>query len=425
MGNSAYFHRFMPDSPGGREIERLEGDASVIIERGIAIEDLGLRMQKAANTLRLLADGQVGRGESLDAVRDQAGEVHADLRTAGLRYSPSGTALRTYGEAVDEVQVSLNAAVRRCEELWETVRTRATAVDDADDTPEDPDGSTSARDEAQAAAGGALETAEGEWREAAARFDGFYDTWDAAYDAALTGLEGANEDGVEDGFWDDALPALDFIVEVLEVVGLVLFVAALIVGGPLVAILATAAALITLAATIVLYAKGRKNGMDLGLAIVGVIPFGKLGRIFAAAGEGSALARIGKPIGLFLGFDDVGALRTHLGTISRNAADAWNAGDNLVPWVQTSVVSQMLRETGEGWRYAFDAAQLPTNSDVFLGRLWGVGDSLAESFDSGAAGIVDIVAGSKQPWAQGVQITDFITGEVAEAAEDRLVDSWR
>jgi|GEM_PF-3045014 len=425
MGNSAYFHRFMPDSPKGREIERLDGDASVIVERGIAIEDLGLRMQKAANTLRLLADGQVGRGESLDAVRDQAEEVHADLRTAGLRYSPSGTALRAYGEAVDEVQLSLNAAVRRCEELWEAVRARAGAVDDAEDTPADPDGLTSARDEARAEAGGALETAEAEWREAAARFDGFYDTWDAAYDAALTGLEGANEDGVEDGFWDDALPALEFIVEVLEVVGIVLFVAALIVGGPLVAVLATAAALITLAATVVLYAKGRKNGMDLGLAIVGVIPFGKLGRIFAAAGEGSALARIGRPIGLFLGFDDVGAVRTHLGTISRNAADAWNAGDNLVPWVQTSVVSQMVRETSAGWRYVMETAQLSNSSDVFLGRLWGVGDSVAGSLDSGAAGMVDLVAGSKQPWVQGVQITDFITGEVAESAEDRLVDSWR
>ncbi|WP_430647852.1 hypothetical protein [Agromyces sp. GXS1127] len=425
MGNSAYFHRFMPDSPKGREIERLEGDAADIIERGTAIEDLGLRMQQAANTLRLLADGQVGQGESLDAVRDQAEEVHADLRTAGLRYSPSGTALRAYGEALADVKWRLNAAVRHCEELWETVRTRAAAVDDAGDTPADPDGSTSARDEALAQADGDLSSAGEAWREAAAKFDGHYDTWDDAYEAALTGLEGANEDGVEDGFWDDTLPALEFIVEVLEVVGLVLFVAALIVGGPLVAILATAAALITLAATIVLYAKGRKNGMDLGLAIVGVIPFGKLGRIFAAAGEGSALARIGKPIGLFLGFDDVGALRTHLGTISRNAADAWNAGDNVVPWVQTSVVSQMVRETSEGWRYALDAAQLPTSSDVFLGRLWGVGDSLAESFDSGAAGIGDLVAGSKQPWAQGVQITDFITGEVAEAAEDRLVDSWR
>ncbi|MGR0319258.1 hypothetical protein [Agromyces sp. ZXT2-3] len=425
MGDSAYFHRFMPDSPKGREIERLEGDASDIIERGTAIEDLGLRMQKAASTLRLIADGQVGRGESLDAVRDQAEEVHADLRTAGLRYSPSGTALRAYGEAVADVQWRLDSAVRRCEELWETVRSRASAVDEADGTPADPDGSTSTRDDAQAQADGALQTAEEEWREAAATFDGFYDTWDAAYDAALTGLEEANEDGVEDGFWDDALPVLDFIVEVLEVVGLVLFVAALIVGGPLVAILATAAALITLAATIVLYAKGRKNGMDLGLAIVGVIPFGKLGRIFAAAGEGSALARVGKPIGLFLGFDDVSALRTHVGTIGRNAADAWNAGDNLVPWVQTSVVSQMVRETSAGWRYVMETTQLSNSSDVFLGRLWGVGDSLADSVDSGAAGIVDIVAGSKQPWAQGIQITDFITGEVAESAEDRLVDSWR
>ena len=425
MGDTAYFHTHMPDSPKGREIDRLDGDAAAIIARGTAIEELGERMQKAANTLRLLADGQVGRGESLDAVREQAEEVHADLRTAGLRYAPSGTALRAYGEAVSDVQASLDAAVRRCDELWQVVRSRAAAVDDASDTPEGPDGSTAARDDAEATANGALSTAEEEWREAAARFDGYYDTWDAAYDRAVDGLEQANADGVEDGFWDDALPVLDFIVEVLEVVGVVLLVAALIVGGPLVAVLATAAALITLVATAILYAKGRKNGMDLALAIVGVIPFGKLGRIFAAAGEGSAIARFAGPAKLFLGLDDVSALRTHVGQISRRAADAWEAGDNLVPWAHVSVVSQFVTEAKVGWRYVAETAQLSNSADVFLGRLWGVGDSLSQTIDSGTAGLVDVAFGTKLPWAQAVQITDLVTGEFAEAADDRLVDSWR
>ncbi|MEI5585534.1 MULTISPECIES: hypothetical protein [unclassified Agromyces] len=425
MGDTAYFHRHMPDSPKGREIDRLEGDATAIIERGTAIEELGERMQRAADTLRLLADGQVGRGESLDAVREQAEEVHADLRTAGLRYAPSGTALRTYGEAVADVQSSLDAAARRCEELWETVRARASAVDDAADVPEGPDGSTDARDEAQSAADGALSTAEEEWREAAARFDGFYDTWDAAYDRALEGLEQANEDGVEDGFWDDALPLLDFLVEVLEVVGLVLLVLALVVGGPLVAVLATIAAIVTLLATVVLFAKGRKNGMDLGLAIIGVIPFGKLGRIFAAAGEGSAVARFTGPAKLFLAGDDVAALRTHLGNISDEAAALWTARGRVVPWAHGSVVSQMLFEGRAGLSYVAANTRLPGSADMFLGRLWGVGDSLSQTLDSGTAGLIDVAFGTKQPWAQAVQTADFITGEIGEAADDRLVDSWR
>jgi hypothetical protein len=425
MGDTAYFHRHMPDSPKGRGIDRLEGDAGAIIERGTAIEELGERMQRAADTLRLLADGQVGRGESLDAVREQAEEVHADLRTAGLRYAPSGTALRTYGESVADVQASLDAAARRCEDLWETVRARASAVDDAADVPEGPDGATDARDEARAAADGALSSAEEEWREAAARFDGYYDTWDAAYDRALDGLEQANADGVEDGFWDDALPVLDFIVEVLEVVGLVLLVLALVVGGPLIAVLATIAAIVTLLATVVLFAKGRKNGMDLGLAIVGVIPFGKLGRIFAAAGEGTTVARFTGPAKLFLAGDDLGALRTHLGSISDEAAALWNARGGLVPWTHASLVSQFVFEARAGWRHVAANAQLPGSADMFLGRLWGVGDSLSQSLDSGTAGIVDVVLGTKQPWAQAIQATDFVTGEIAEAADERLVDSWR
>ena len=28
MGSTAYYHRFMPESPKGREIERLEGDGA-------------------------------------------------------------------------------------------------------------------------------------------------------------------------------------------------------------------------------------------------------------------------------------------------------------------------------------------------------------------------------------------------------------
>ncbi|BDZ55493.1 hypothetical protein [Agromyces marinus] len=422
--STSYSYRFMPDSPEGREIRELEGEAGEIIRRGRQIERLGRRMQKAATTLQLLADGQVGQGESLDAVRDQAAEVHEDLYTAGLRYEPSGTALRTYGQAVSNVKWSLNQAVRDCVEAWEAVQTRASSVDDAGDTPEDPDGGTSARQNAEADANRKLDAAEAEWLEAAKRFDGHYDTWDEAYDDALEGLEDANRDGVKDGFWDDALPVLEFIVEVLEVVGVVLLVAALIVGGPLVAVLATAAALITLAATIVLFAKGRKNGMDLGLAIVGVIPFGKLGRVFAAAGEGTALARMGKPIGLFLGFDDVSALRTHIGRIGADARTAWNAGDNLVPYANISVVSQMVQEGKAGWRYVAQNARVTDSADMFLGRLWGVGDSVAGASGT-ATGIGDIVFGSKAPWAQAVQITDFVTGEVGEASDERLVDSWR
>ncbi|MGR2752995.1 hypothetical protein [Agromyces arachidis] len=425
MGNATYFRTYMPDSPKGREIDRLEGDPAAIIARGAAIEELGERMRRAAETLRLLADDQVGRGESLDAVREQAGEVHADLRTAGQRYAPSGAALRAYGETVGDVQASLDAAARRCEELWETVRARASAVDDAGEVPDAADGSTSAREEAEAQANRALDAAEQEWLDAAVRFDGFFDTWDEAYERAIGGLEQATADGVTDDLWDDALPFLDGLVEVLEVVGVVLLVAALVVGGPLVGLLATVAALITLIATGILWAKGRKSDTDLGLAILGVIPFGKLGRVFAAASEGSAVARFAGSAKYFVGADDFAALRTHAGAISARAGQDWAAGGYMVSWAQASVVSQMVQETATGWRYVRETVRFSTTSDVFLGRLWGVGDSVGQALDSGTVGLVDVAFGTKTPWAQAVLLADTVTGELAESADDRLVDSWR
>ena len=103
--------------------------------------------------------------------------------------------------------------------------------------PAGDDGSTTARDDATAGAEGDLSSAKSEWEAAARRFDGHYDTWDDAYDDAVNGLRDVNDDGVKDGFWDDALPFFETLVKVMEWAGLALLVLALVVGGPLIAAL--------------------------------------------------------------------------------------------------------------------------------------------------------------------------------------------
>jgi hypothetical protein len=85
----------------------------------------------------------------------------------------------------------------------------------------------------------------------------------------------------------------------------------------------------------------------------------------------------------------------------------------------------MLFEGRAGWSYIAANTRLPGSADMFLGRLWGVGDSLSQTLDSGTAGLIDVAFGTKQPWAQAVQTTDFVMGEIGEAADERLVDSWR
>jgi len=422
MGNTAYFHRFMPESPKGREIERLAGDGSSIVSRGAAIKRLGERMQQAANTLRLIADGQVGQGDSLDEIKDQAADVHEDLKKAGERYLPSGEVLQAYGKVLLEVKGPLNAAVGDCESEWETVRTRAASVDEAGDVPAGDDGSTTAREEATVGAEGDLSTAKAEWEAAAKRFDGHYDTWDAAYDEAVNGLREVNEDGVKDGFWDDALPFFEALVSIMEWAAIVLLVAALIVGGPLIAVLATIVAIVALLGTIVLFAKGRKNGTDLALAIVGVIPFGKLAKLGDLGSLATAGTRFPKLAGfrnMMLAGDDFAKLRTHLGSIDDLARTGWNRASTMIPYDAATGGSRLIQRIASGTPYVLDQMTLTNSADMFLGRLFNAGDSWS------AVQGADRLLPGLQVYTTGLQLADFVNDEAQDVGRDRDIDSWR
>lgn len=421
MGNLAYFHRSMPESPKGREIDRIADTGSAIAARGDRIESLGERMLRAADTLKMLVDGQVGAGLSLDEVRDQGEQVHADLRRAGERYRPSGTAIGDYGRVVAEVAPGLNRAADDCEALWETVRSRASAVDDAADTPAGEDGGTDARESATASAASSLTSAKEEWEEAARRFDGYYDTWDDAYDSAVAGLSDANEDGVRDGVWDDALPFIDAVVKVLEAVGVLLVLAALVVGGPLVAALATVVAILALLGTIVLFAKGRKDGKDLAMAIIGVIPFGKLGKLAdlpAVASAGSRVPWLSGFRNVMLAGEEFGALRTHYDEITRLAEHDWGTA-GIRTFDTATAGSRAIQRMISGAPYVVDQVQLTRSADMLFGRLLGVGDSAS------AAGAWDLHWGYRQAQVTVYSVYDYVDGRIEAVQQDRTVDSWR
>ena len=299
----------MPDSPKGHEIQKVEGDSDSITTRGHDIAALGLMMQQAAKTLELMADGQVGKGDSLDSVKDQAKDVHGDLKKAGERYLPSGDILVKYGQALSEAQTTLDSVVAECEERWLAVKAKAGAADSADTgTPPAP-----GADDPVKAAETEITTAYNHWKDEADKYDGPYETWWDAYEEAVNGLQDVNDDGVHDGFWDNALPFFEAMVTVLEWAGMILLVAALIIGGPLIAVLATIVAVLTLIGTIVLYAKGRKDGKDLAFAIIGVIPFGKFAKLTKLGEGATAGARFQRLSGfknLVIG-DDLAKISTH------------------------------------------------------------------------------------------------------------------
>lgn len=287
----------MEASPRGHEIRRIGGDGAAIRDRGTEMESLGLQMRESASLLKAIADGAEGKGYSIELIRENVGDLHVDLGRAGERYEPSGRVIREYGEVLVEQQPALDRVAGNCVELWTAYETaRADYVDADSATP--PVGETPEQQARREQETGDLRTASSDaytaWQEEAAKYDVPFETWDEAYDAAVAGLRDANDRGVEDSFWDDALPAIEAILVVLAVAGIVLAVLALVIGGPLIILLGAIAGLLTLGFTIWKVAAGRGSGWDIVTAAAGVFPFGrlaKLGTLFR--GSGRFLSRLG------------------------------------------------------------------------------------------------------------------------------------
>ena len=304
----------MEDSPRGHCIAKISGEVAAIEARGRQMENLGMQMRESASILEKIKNGTEGQGFSVDKIKDSVGELHVDLGRAGERYEPSGRVIRVYGEALDSVQVPVNTIVDECERLWGLYVNASGAVDDAasasipaDETPEQKTERENAADELS----GSKESAYQAWLEEATKYDDKYDTWDEAYETAVAGLQDVNEDGVTDSWWDDQLPWIEVVLQVLTVVGIILAVVCLFVAGPVLAVLAAIAAvlaLVSLVFTIVKVANGRGNGWDIVGAVVGVIPFGRLGSLFKGGAKlGPFLTGM---LGDMTGFSGVTQFRT-------------------------------------------------------------------------------------------------------------------
>ena len=287
---------WMNPSPKGRMIVRVEGDPDVIKARGSEIESLGQMMTDSAKILKGLADGTDGlEGKAADKLREGVGDVHGTLAEAGELYTPTGPVVRAYGVALASDQPAINGHVGTCETLWETyiglpgsVQPRGTGGLFEPD-PDSPEAEQQADEDAAKLA--AYEA----WESEARAFDVDYDSWETAFETAANDVGDAIAGKIEDSFWDDLDGFVAGALKVLAVVGLVLAVVGLIIGGPIIAALAAIVAVATLALTIYQYARGDASKLDLALAIVGVIPFGSLGKL--AQGKSGVVSVLGDVAG--------------------------------------------------------------------------------------------------------------------------------
>lgn len=297
---------YMPPSPAGRQIEHVEGDASEIIDRGKAITTLGGQMRSSADVLKAIetrASDQ--QGKAIDSLQESIGDSYKVLYEAADLYEPVGPVIQTYGEALEEIKPKIDGHADECETLWTTYVNTDGQIpprgsggfgqpdEDSDEAKQNED-----EDEAKQAAYDA-------WKTEAGYFDTDYDTWEEAFDTAVEDIGDEMAGEIKDSFWDNWG---DFITEFLSWASLVLGIAALIIGGPIIAALAALAALAYLAVTIYEYTQGNKSLLDVGLAALGVLPVGKLANLtkvlhftkpaMKAAGKGG-LGNFGKLKGLF------------------------------------------------------------------------------------------------------------------------------
>lgn len=393
----------MDNSPGGNEIEYLKGNGDKILDRGKDIRRLGRQMISSAALLKSIADGASGqRGLAVDELQDVVGDCHEELKLAGERYKPSGDALVTYGQAVIDLKPLIKTAVDNCEAEWKVVVSKRSAVSsvpfytlpEPGETPPAADAEApnifEERQEAIKEAQGEADKAYEDWAAEARIFDTHYDTWEAAFLLAAEELDDATKGGIKDSKWDDLDGLVAGVLEVLTWVGLGLAILGLIIGGPFIAALAAIVAIATLLLTLYSFSRGNSTWGDLAFAVIGVIPFGSLGKLKAnkldflhdmvgGIGKGEIVAELGRVgHGITTGFGRAGGFFPGLARGARGGMLAW-AGPNGMGGM--NVLSRLM--TGQNMRHwGNDALAAPS----ILGSIWG--DSLVKT----AFGVPDAIS---------------------------------
>ncbi|MBO9625079.1 MAG: hypothetical protein J7484_01740 [Microbacterium sp.] len=284
-------------SPKGRWVGELQGQPGVIRDRGNKITELGGQMETSAKFLRTLAGDASGmKGKAVEKLQEVVGDTYEELDRAAKLYKPTGPILVDYANALDEFQPRIKARVADCEDA-------KSAFDGAPGYPEGgrpiwaqpapwrSDDEKKTMDEDNATEDREKQRLQEEYQDALKAFDTDVDSWEHIFDQTADRIEDAYDGKIEDGFWDNVDGAVAVLVTVLQVVGAIVAIAAIIIGGPIIAAIGAVIAVATLALVAYQFLRGDANGWDLALAVVGIIPFGSVGKLFQ--GKSGALAFLG------------------------------------------------------------------------------------------------------------------------------------
>lgn len=366
-------------SPNRRYLlQRIEGNPDDIERAGRHYTAIGEQMEWTADELKKLADDTKYKADSLDKVRESAGELHGELRKASVRYARTGPVLVTYASALRRAQdVTVDPYV-------EPIRTAHAAAETADDALGDAQGrvddldttwlwESEPTDEQRTAAASELSDARSAANAANAKLEGLwesfesgYSEWEEAYEKAVEGVDDAIEaSGIDDSWWEDLL---DGIADAMTVIGAIAIVLAIVVGGPIFLVIATVAAVITLAAHLTMMAAGSKRVSwgDIAIDMIAVVPFlgafakgalagrGVMASLRVAAGAGgatSATVRGGRNA-VALDLRSISGAGRNVGNRAAREARAPGLADDFLRGVQNSWGANAwnaIRSGGDRW----------------------------------------------------------------------------
>ncbi|MFE6735287.1 hypothetical protein [Microbacterium sp. NPDC057650] len=284
-------------SPKGRWVEELEGDSAAIRRRGNQITRLGGQMSHSASFLQSLAGQADGmKGEAVDKLREVVGDSYKQLGQAADLYAPTGPILVDYADELSGFQTIIRTRVQDCND----------AKSGYDDAPGYREGARPfwaqpapwRSDEEKEQMGDqndvddrAKERLHEAYQDALKAFDHDVDSWEEVFDSTAGKIEDGFKGKIKDGFWDNVDGVVSVIVTVLQYAGMVIAIAAIIIGGPIIGAIAAVVAVATLALVAYQFFRGDASGWDLALAVVAVIPFGSLGKF--AQGKSGVVSILG------------------------------------------------------------------------------------------------------------------------------------
>lgn len=264
-------------------IDPVPGDPTEIRQSASGARSIEQAITEQVNRLNSLKDGEGWESESGTKFRDSAGDLAGAIEKAKGRYTQLAAALDDWANGLEGIQREADAALVQAQDARDAHRAAANQTITAEADSPDHQDQVDAQDRALSAAQGDIDAAKAIIHRIAGP-SGLAGEYGDLSDRVASRIRDGADDGMKDGWFDhvkqaihDAKGVLEAIKSILNVVALVLVVAAVIVafaipGVNLIAfaVAGLVVASLTFGITAAQAAAGDATASDVAWAAVGV-----------------------------------------------------------------------------------------------------------------------------------------------------------